>query len=135
IPEDTFLRFDQCVDVAWIRRGCSKSDTTSRAFRQTISQFLPGAAAVKRTIDAAARAARNHHPGVALHLPHSCVEDHRIAWVHDQRTRAGGVIDVENLSPGLAAISGAKDAALCIRPPGMTNRADENSIRIIRVND
>src|SRR3989441_11976954 len=49
--------------------------------------------------------------------------------------RAGLLVLVEDLAPGLAAVGGAEHAALGVGAEGMAEGRDENDIGILRVDD
>ncbi len=55
-------------------------------------------------------------------------------WIEDDVDAAGVLVFVKNLRPSLAAIRGAKFAALLVRPECMAERCDEHHVRILRVN-
>ncbi len=58
-----------------------------------------------------------------------------ILRIENHIDRSGVLVFVENLVPGLAAISGAENASFRVRTKGMTERRDKNDIGIARVHD
>src|SRR5690348_5909703 len=97
--------------------------------------YAPGRATVARDIEAAARPAAEHRPGVHLHLPHPREEHGRVLGI-DRQSRAAGVwIDEEHALPALSAVCRAENAALLLRPSRAAERTDEDDIWISGVND
>src|SRR6266516_4204013 len=68
-----------------------------------------------RLENSAARSARHQLPGRPPRLPECRVNDFRIVGIEHQVSDAGGVVAVENLSPGLSAISRLVDTAIGAR--------------------
>src|SRR5262249_1029301 len=71
---------------------------------------------------------------VALTFPRGDDEGLRIARVHDDIDDAGLVVDVVNSLPGLAAVSRLEEAAFLIGAIEPAERADINSVGILRMN-
>src|SRR5687768_8028021 len=67
--QTTFLRFDQSPHAVRIRRDCYSNTSHNPAGQSIAFHPLPRAAAVARAINAAARAAALHPPGLAARLP------------------------------------------------------------------
>src|SRR5205823_6652976 len=96
---------------------------------------LPCVAPVARDVDAARRAAAEHRPGVHHDLPRTGEQDARILLV-DREARASGVlVDEQHLLPRLAAVGGAIDAAVVLWTGRAAERADEDDVRVGRMND
>src|SRR5258706_385136 len=94
-----------------------------------------GASAVARRQDSAALSATRAAPRVDLDLPHAGEEHTRIRRIHDEIGRARGVVDEQDLRPGLAPVGRSEDAAFGLRAVGASERRDVNVVGIFRVND
>src|SRR4029077_11452798 len=90
-------------------------------------------AAVRGFVQAAARPAAGAGPRLEFELPHPSEENARVVGIHGDVGAAGILVDGENLLPVEAAIAGAVDAALGLRPVGVAERAAKDEIGIARV--
>ena len=94
-----------------------------------LGEPLPGLAAVVGDVEAGARTAGAEEPGPAAVLPHrgeQLVRD----WTDRSRgRRAGALVDVEDLAPGLAAVVGLEDAALRVLSPDLPHGRDPGDVR------
>ena len=98
-------------------------------------QLRPGLPAVGRLVDAAAGAGLEQLPRPPLHLVHRRVERVGLAPVDDEVDRAGLVVDVEHLLPGLAAVDRLEDAALLVGRPQVAHGRDVDDVGVRRVDD
>src|SRR5205807_1576615 len=114
--------------------SCRQADASGWPLGKAVVEFLPGESAIYGAKDAARGAAAFQHPGMALHGPQTGEKDQGIIGVHDQRADAGGVVDKQGLLPGLAAIGGAKDAALSVGSPDMPQNTHDNDVGVVRIN-
>ena len=78
-------------------------------------------------------AAFDQLPRPALHVVHRRVERVGIAAVDDEIDRAGLVVDVEHLRPGLAAVDRLEHAALLVGGPQVAHRRDVDDVGVGRV--
>src|SRR5215203_4032242 len=72
-------------------------------------------------------------PGLALKTPHSGVKN---VWVRGIDIEVGDamlIVDVKGLGPGLTAIRSHKHAAFFVGTKSMTERADVDDVRILRM--
>lgn len=76
---------------------------------------LPGDSAINRLKQSAAGSAAASSPGMNHQLPHAREQNIRIVGVHGQIRATGVLVHEERLLPSLAAIGGAKYAALGLR--------------------
>src|SRR6185436_4745811 len=94
------LRLDEGPHPARVRGGDGDAHAAPRPLGQAFARhFLPGVAAVRRLVEAAARPAALQAPGRAHHLPEGGVEDARVGGIHVDVDRARAVVDVEDLAP------------------------------------
>ena len=115
--------------VAWCDR-----DVRLNHARQTVGQRLPGIAAIGRLEDAVPGAAEPLSLDEALLLlPQRRVDDVGIARVDTNVIAAGVLVLVENPLEGVGAVGRSEDAALCIRSIWVSERRDEQAVRIGRV--
>ena len=54
----------------------------------------------------------------------------RVVGVASHGGAAGGIVEVHNCGPGLAAVAGGEKAALGVRPVGVAERGDEDNVGI-----
>src|SRR5271157_40477 len=102
---------------------------------QASSQLAPVVAAVGGLEQAAVRTGESAVlPWPGTRLPHHGVHVARVGRVEGQINRAGVLILVKNLAPVLAAIDGAKDAALGVGPERVAHRRDENAVGVLGIN-
>ena len=135
IPQHSFFRFDQRIHMLGIA-GCNRQPNSSDGrLGQATTQLLPALAAVGRAIESAAVSAADHHPGIALRLPHARVQDHRIGRIHDQIAGAGLVVDVQDFFPRATAVGAAEDSALGVGSPCMSEGSDEDHFGIRGAHD
>ena len=81
------------------------------------------------------RVPRRESPRRALHVPQRRVQDARIARIHRDVDRAGGVVDEQHALPRLAAVGRAIDAARRVLAARVAHRRDEHAVGIARVDD
>src|SRR5260370_14761141 len=98
-----------------------------------IGEALPRDASVDRLEQAAAGPPARPAPRVNLELPHTGEKHARIARVHGDVGAAGVLVNEQRALPALAAVGGAKDAALLLRAVRMPQRAREHDVRIARI--
>src|SRR3954471_19950591 len=67
--------------------------------------------------------------------PKHGIDDVCVLRIECDLERSGVWIFVEDLLPALAAIERAKDTPFFVRPVRMTERGDEDAIRIFRIDD
>src|SRR5437762_2988420 len=96
-------------------------------------EFLPGEAAVSRFVDPAARATTFASPGVNLERPHAGKQDVGITRIHHQLSGAGILINKQHPFPGLASISGTKNAALLLWSVAVAHRSGKYHIGVLRI--
>src|SRR6266536_3321129 len=89
----------------------------------------PGEAAVRGFVDATSRTATGAVPGAQRELPHAGEKNARVVGIHGDVGAAGVLVHEEHSLPGLAAISGAEDAALGLWAESVAECAGENDIR------
>ena len=130
-----FLGFDNGPDPATAGRGGGNADFAFEACGQagSIAEFFPGVAAVSGAKDAAAGAAAGQGPEIAVGLPDRGVEDARVSGVHGQVHGAGFFAAVEHFVPGVAAVSGAEDAALGVGSEDVAQGCHVDQIGVLRV--
>src|SRR5262249_44202474 len=135
-PRQAITGLDRGVDAVRIRLRDRRHDLADRFGRQAVAgELLPGRAAVARHEQAAAGSAALAAPGVDLQLPHAGEENPRIARIHRQLGAAGVLVDEQRALPRRAAVGGAEDAALGLRPIGVAQRAREHHLRVRRIDD
>jgi hypothetical protein len=136
-PKDAAIfRFDDCPYPVGVHRRNSDTDITDRAFGQSLvaSDFIPGAAAIGRFEDAAARPPALQSPRLAIHFPQGSVDGIGIGRIQYQVGYARLIASKQDFLPVLAAVCGAKHSALFVRSEYVTLRADVNDIGIVRMN-
>src|SRR5262249_46867483 len=94
--------------------------------------FRAPAAAPRVEAPAAGPAARAP-PGVDLDLPHAGEENPRVARVDRDVGAAGALVDEQRARPRCAAVDGAIDAAILLRPVSVAERAREHDVGISRI--
>src|SRR6185437_15689994 len=122
-------------NMPWIARRRSQANSSRGLLREAIFQLGPCASAVHGAENAAAGPSVFQRPGIAAHTPQAGKQDHGIARIHHKGTHAGLVVYEENFLPGLAAISGAEDAALSVGGPGVPEYAYQHNIGITGIDD
>ena len=121
-PKSTFAigEFDGRVHHIRLLRRDRKADLAHILVGESFCQFAPGFAAIRRLVDARARAAVHQYGNVTETLPRHGVHDVRIAGIHvdfrDARvlvvlTRVTESV-TEYLAPGFAAVRGLVETAL-----------------------
>src|SRR5262249_18136700 len=98
-------------------------------------QPFPARAPVAGFEQSAARTAAVAAPGVDFDLPHTGKEDVWIVRIHGHVAAAGVFIHEKGPLPGLAAVSGTKDAALRLRAISVAHGAGEYRVGIVRINN
>src|SRR5437588_430444 len=98
-------------------------------------QVGPARAAVDRAVQAAPRTAAREVPWQPSCLPERGVHDARVVRIEADIDRAGLLVLVEDLAPGLAAVGGAEHPALGVGAEGMAEGRDQNDSGIRRVDD
>src|SRR5438874_10036570 len=98
-------------------------------------QVGPARAAVGRAVQAAPRTAAREVPWQPSCLPERGIDDARVVRIEADIDRAGLLVLVEDLAPGLAAVGAAEHAALGVGAEGMAEGRDQNDIGILRVDD
>ena len=128
-------RVDHCIDAPADARSERESDAAELLRREALGDRLPRVAAVRRAVEAAARAVRGRIdvPGRPARLPQRGEDRSRVAGIEGEIDRPGVFVAEEDAGPRLSPVPGAKDAALRIRTVGMAERRDEDEIRILRV--
>jgi hypothetical protein len=131
------LGLDRQVQVLAVLREDGQSRTTPPAGRQALVDARPRVAAVGAAV-VAGRRAEAHHGVIAAelvapHLVQTGVHDARILRIDAHVDATGGLVDVEHLLPGLAAVLRAEDAAVGVRSPEATHRGDEHDVRVAGV--
>ncbi len=126
------LRFDDCVNDVWITRRDANADA-SHQLRQTVGEFVPGAAAVDRFVNAAFLAAAAMRPGLALKTPHAGVKNVWVGRIDIEIRDAVLVVDVERFGPGLTAVRSHEHAAFFVWTKSMSECADVNDVRVLRM--
>ncbi len=93
----------------------------------------PRPASVGGLVNAGAGPAFGQRPRPALHVVGRGVERVGVMPVEDEVDRAGRVVDVEDLLPGLAAIDRLEHPALFVRRPEVAHRRDVDDLGIGRM--
>ena len=116
-------------------RGDGDADLAQRPVRQALvaADILPRVAAVSRLEQPAVRAAARQHPRDAAHLPDGGVEHAGVAGVQADVDGAGVLAHEEHALPGIAAVHRPEDAALLVRPEGVSERRDVDDVGILGV--
>src|SRR5712692_4670196 len=128
------LGFDQRVDPVRVRRRNGNADTPQQPLGQPVAfQALPRRAAVAGAVKPAARPAACQAPGTARGFPERREQHVRIGAVEGDVNPAASLVLVEDLFPRLAAVGGAEDAALGVRPVGVAQRGHEDDLRVARM--
>ena len=130
------FRFHQRVHAVRIR-GCDPDANPSEPFRRSgkpTRELLPGAAAI-RGFEKPARGTTPFavFPRPLARCPQNRVDIVGIGGIECQIYRAGVLILIKHLLPSLAAVGGAKHAALHIGTIRMAKHGHENAVRIARV--
>ncbi len=103
---------------------------------KAVGEGVPGGAAVGGFEEAAVGAGEGAVlPGCLLRLPEDGVDGLGIARVEGEVDGAGAFVLVEHLLPGLAAIGGAKDAALGVGAVGVAEYGDEEAVGVARIDE
>src|SRR4051794_13780176 len=98
-------------------------------------ETLPRHAAVRRFEQPAAGTAADAAPGVDLDLPHAGEQDPRVVWIHRHVGAAGVLVDEQGPLPRLTAVGRPVDTALLLRTIGVTERAGQRDVGVVRVDD
>ena len=130
-------RLDARVDALRVCGGDRDADLAERLPRDPgiEADLLPAVAAVRGLPQAAAAAAGVHAPRRALKLPHRREEDARVRGIDGEVHRARRVVEKQHSLPRLPTVGGAKDAAFRIGTKRVSDRRDENTIVIARIDD
>ena len=112
-----------------------EADPALRRRRQAAGEFRPRLPAVGGLVDAAGDAVLEQLPRPALHVVHRRVKRVGLSPVDDQIDRAGLVVDVEHLRPGLPSITCLEHAAFLAGRPQASHRRDVDNVGIGRVDD
>ena len=126
---------DRRVEDARLAAVDIHGDASERPLRQAALELAPGGAAVRRLVEPAARAAAVHAARGPPALIHRRVQDLAVGRIHHDVVRAGVIVDLEHLRPGLAAVGGAVDAALAARAPQAPGGRHEHDVVVARVDD
>ena len=134
--ETAFFRFDKRVNHVRIGAGNGHANAAERALGHAVAfDALPGCAVVVRTVETVLVTATVEHPRRAVAFPH-CGEEHvGILRIENNVDAAGALVEVENFLPGLAAITGAEDAAFGVRAVGMAESGDQGDVGIRGMDD
>ena len=140
VPGNAVAGFEQCVDATRVRRRHRHRHLPHRLLGQADAvarprQLLPRVPAVPRDVQAAARSAAGAPPGVNLQLPRAREEHAGVGRVHGNVGAARVLVHEQDLLPGGAAVGGAEDAALRLRPVGVAQRTRERDVRVRGVHD
>jgi hypothetical protein len=128
--------FDEGVDAVRIRARHLRRDLAERrAGQSAFGQSRPGRAAVGRSKQPAARAAARPAPRVDLQLPHTGEEHARVVRIHGDIGAACVLVDEQHTVPRSAAIGRPEDAALRLRAVRVAERAGEDDVGVLRVDD
>ena len=127
--------FDQRVENLGLLPVDVDRDAPERSVEDAALQLRPGLAAVGRLEDAAAGAAAVEAALRPPPLIHRRVEDLAVRRIDRDFVRAGVVVDLERLLPGLAAVGRLEDAALAAWSPQAAGRRDKDDIVVARVDD
>src|ERR1700733_8078262 len=132
----SFRRLDHRVDAPGVRTRNRDVDAPENARGQAIAaEPRPAHTAVGGAIQSTSRTTAGEIPRLSACLPQRGVDDLRVMWVETHVDRTGLRILVQNLGPGLAAVSRAEHAALGIRTEGMPESGDQHDVRIVRIDD
>ena len=128
------LGLDEHPDAVGVRRRDRDRGLADEALRgQAAFDARPVVATIGAAVDAAVLAAGDHRPRLPLGAPGAGVEDARVVRVHLDVHHAGALGEVEHLLPGGAAVQGAEDAAVLVRPEDVSERRRVGDIRIGRM--
>src|SRR5436853_3078473 len=131
-----FGRLDHRVDAPRVGARDRDMDAPEYARGQAVArQVGPARAAVARAVQAAPRTAAREVPWQPSCLPERGVHDARVVRIEADIDRAGLLVLVEDLAPGLAAVRAADHAALAGGAEGMAEGRDASDIGILRVDD
>ena len=138
LPRNPVAGLEHRVHALRIRGRDRDSDLAHRKSRQPelivgSGELLPGVAAVAGDVQAAARSTAGAPVSVDLQLPHAGVQ---VAWVDGVERDVGApgvLVHEEHLLPAVAAVHGAEDAPLRLRPVGMPKGADVDDVGIGRM--
>src|SRR5262249_41953735 len=123
----------QTVGVA--RRNRDANLAQWRAWQAGRLDALPGRSGAAGDIDPAAGTAAQLGPWMHLDLPRPGEDRPRILRVHRQTRAAGFLVDEQHLLPMLAAVGRAEDTFLSLRSRQPSGRADEDDVRVGRVDE
>src|SRR5262245_2932265 len=129
------LSLDDGPDTIRIDRRNRQADDADDPLRQALvaGDLFPRVAAVGALPDTGPRSAALQAVGRAFHPPRRRINDARIVRVESQFERADFVVDEENLFPGEAAVTAAKDAALLVGAVQVAQRRDVEEVWILRM--
>ena len=140
LPGDPVARFEHGVDPVRVRRARpprQPSRPASRAVRCRWRGHSASSTCRRRHARRAGRrrARRRSVPKCGFRVA-KCPRRAPAGWTDPWRCPSSRiVVDEEDVLPGSAAVHGAEDPPLRLRPVGMPQRAHENNVRIGRVND
>jgi hypothetical protein len=133
VPRHAVAGLDHGVHAAGTF-GDGDGDLAHRRIRKAVAaEPPPGGAAIGGFVETAARSAAGAGPRVHFQLPHTGEENARVAGVHRKVGAAGVLAYCQHLLPGFAAVGGAVDAALRLRPVSMAERTGEDDLGVARV--
>ncbi len=134
--ESPLLRLDQRVDAPAVGGRHRHADLPPDALREAVpGELRPGVAAVARPVETAPRPAARHLPRPTARLPESGEQDVGVRRVEADVGGARGVVLLEDLSPGPAAVLRAVDAARRVGPEGVAEDGGEGEVGVRGMDD
>ena len=138
VPWNPVAGLEHRIDALRIRGRDRDSDLAHRKSRQPhlivgARELLPGVAAVAGDVQPAPGPTAGAPVGVDLQLPHAGEQVARVDGIQCDVGAAGVLVHEEHLLPAVAAVHGAEDAPLRLRPVGMAEGADVYDVGVGRM--
>ena len=138
VPWNPVAGLEHGVDALRVRGRDRHRDLAHRQVGQPDAvvgtvELLPGVAAVAGDVQAAAGSAAGAAVGVDLELPRPGEQVARVDRVERDVRAPGVLVHEEDALPALAAVHGAVDPALLLRPVGMPEGAGVDDVGIGRM--
>src|SRR5581483_4913994 len=128
-------RLEKRIDALRIARGDREADAAYGRCGQSFAQPLPGLAAIGRAPDSRAGTAVIERPRPPAGLPGGREEHLAVAGLHRDVDRAGVIVNVERLTPALAAVERHEHSAIGVRPPCVPQCCNDHVIGVVRIDD
>src|SRR4029453_10488398 len=131
--ERALLCFDNRINDVGTCGRHRQCDTAQFGIGQTFAQFLPGLSAISTLVKPASRSSRSKEIRRTPKLPHTGINDVRFLRIDRDIGAASILVDVQDLLPGLAAVSSLEHTALLIAVPEMTRSSHVNDIGVFGI--